>query len=207
MTATFPIAPNGIFWSLQGEGHLRGFQMAFLRLAGCSVGCALCDTDYTVRERLTGPDIVARLREVCPPGDRDAWVWVTGGEPADHDLRGLTSILKGAGFSVAVASSGSARVIPPVDWLSISPHSADPGHFLQRYGNEVKLIDGLHGLDLDRWLAEWPDERTDFLYRYVQPLSVDGREDQASLARCLAFLRRHPRWALSRQDHVYWGQP
>ncbi len=30
----YAIAPDGIFWSIQGEGHLQGFQMAFLRLAG-----------------------------------------------------------------------------------------------------------------------------------------------------------------------------
>jgi organic radical activating enzyme len=50
---TYGIAPDGIFWSLQGEAHLRGFQMAFVRLAGCSVGCPQCDTDYSLHERLT----------------------------------------------------------------------------------------------------------------------------------------------------------
>jgi hypothetical protein len=69
----------------------------------------------------------------------------------------------------------------------------------------VKIVDGLGGNSLETWAATWPDERTDFLYRYVQPLSIDKREDPASLARCLAFLKTHPRWALSRQDHHAWG--
>lgn len=59
----YAIAPNGIFWSLQGEAHLRGFQMMFVRLAGCSVGCPMCDTDYSVYRRMTPAQIVADVRE------------------------------------------------------------------------------------------------------------------------------------------------
>jgi organic radical activating enzyme len=203
----YPLAPNGVFWSIQGEGHLRGFQMSFVRLAGCSVGCSGCDTNYSVAERLTEAEIVARVATVRPAGDRDAWVWITGGEPTDHDLRPLLGALKAAGHSTAVATSGAARMIPPVDWLSVSPHSSAPGAFLQRYGNEVKLVDGLNGLHLEEWAEAW-DGQADFFYRYVQPLSESGPagyvEDPASLARCLAFLKRRPRWALSRQDHHAW---
>ena len=72
----YPIAPNGIFWSLQGEGHLRGFQMCFVRLAGCSVGCPQCDTDYSVFERLTVREILDRILDVVPAGFRDQWVWI-----------------------------------------------------------------------------------------------------------------------------------
>ncbi len=206
MSTRYPLAPNPVFWTIQGEGHLRGFQMAFVRLAGCSVGCAQCDTDYRVDSRATAEEIVDRVAEVRPYGDRDAWVWITGGEPADHDLRPLLSALKRCFYSTAVATSGSKRMIPPVDWLSVSPHSTS---FQQKYGNEIKVVDGLGGLSLADWYAANPDESTDFLYRYVQPMWVGdantGHEDPASIERCKAFLREHPRWALSRQDHKHWG--
>ncbi len=209
--ARYPLAPNPVFWSLQGEAHLRGFQMAFVRLAGCSVGCAQCDTNYDVQERATADEIVARVRAVTPVADRDQWVWITGGEPTDHDLRPLLRALKLEGYSTAVATSGVRRMIPPVDWLSVSPHSEWAHRFHQRYGNEIKLTDGLDGLDLDEWLRTWPDHTTDFMYRYVQPMWVgnadSGHEDPASLARCLDFLRRNPRWSLSRQDHKLWRMP
>jgi hypothetical protein len=100
--------------------------------------------------------------------------------------------------------------IPPVDWISVSPHGCAPAQFQQRYGHEIKLVDNLNGLDLETWLSIWPDDKTDFMYRYVQPLSrIDDarREDPESLKRCLNFLRDHPRWSLSRQDHHYWGVP
>jgi organic radical activating enzyme len=201
----YPLSPDAIFWTIQGEKHLRGFQMAFLRLGGCSVGCAGCDTNYRVTERATVEEIVSRVAAVTPKGDRDWWVWITGGEPTDHDLRPLLAGLKRAGFSTALATSGVRRVIPPVDWLSVSPHSADPAAFQQRYGNEITLCEGLNGLDLNAWYTAWPDNRTDFMYRYVQPLWRDGGECPESLNRCKAFLRKHPRWALSRQDHKHWG--
>lgn len=199
----YPLAPNGVFWSLQGEGHLRGFGMVFLRLATCSVGCAGCDTNYSVAEKLSPADIAQRVADTFPKGVADRWVWITGGEPADFDLRPLLRELRRNPVSVAVATSGHKRVIPPVDWLSVTPH--DLGKQRQRYGNEVKIVDGLDMdvLDFVR-LGEEPDVGG-FMYRYVQPLSVDGKEDPDSLLRCLEFISAFPSWSLSRQDHVYWG--
>lgn len=203
----YPIAPNGIFWSLQGEGHLRGFQMGFVRLAGCSVGCPGCDTDYSVHEKLTAEQIGERCTGAFR-ADRDQWVWLTGGEPTDHDLNPLLREFGRRGYRVAIATSGVRPVIRPYDWLSVSPHSVDPAKFGQRYGQEVKLIDGLNGLDIDEWARRW-DDASDFFYRYVQPVSVRvggaWQPEPASLERCLRFLRKHPRWALSMQDHHTWG--
>lgn len=186
--------------------------MAFVRLAGCSVGCPECDTDYGVHERLRVAEVVRRVEQVTPEGVRDRWVWVTGGEPTDHDLVPLLRALRAAGLSTAVATSGVRRVVFPrglVDWLSVSPHGHDPASFQQRFGSELKLADGLRGLDLDCWSQTFPDDQTDFMIRYVQPLWVgdadSGREDPDSVRRCLDFLRRHPRWSLSRQDHKAWG--
>ena len=199
----YPIASDGIFWSIQGEAHLRGFQMAFLRLAGCSVGCAQCDTDYRAVETLDTREIVARLDAVTK--GRDRWVWITGGEPLDHPLRPLYRALKGAGYSVAIATSGVHRAIENCDWVSVSPHS---NKLVQRYGHEVKLVEGLNGLGIWRWHEANPDATTDFWYRYVQPLTLpDGSECKQSLARCLEFLSERPDWSLSRQEHRLWGLP
>ena len=153
---------------------------------------------------MTVDGIVARVREVTP-ASRDQWVWITGGEPADRNLLPLLTGLKRAGFSTAIATSGKHRVIPPCDWLSVSYHGGYP--LLQKYGNEIKLVDGLNGMDFDDFLSQYPDEHTDFLYRYVQPLWRDGAEDVASLRRCLEWLRSHPNWSLSRQDHKHWTMP
>lgn len=209
----YPLAPNPIFWTLQGEGHLRGFQMCFVRLGGCSVGCPNCDTNYRPKEKATAEEIAERADAVTPKTARDRWAWITGGEPTDHDLAPLISALRAKRFSIAVATSGHRRVIPPVDWLSVSPH--DPSKWVQTYGSEVKIVPGLNGFGIEDFLEVHPDSQTDYLYRYFSPLSiptgevVNGRsvmqESPVSLQACLQALKSRPNWSLSRQDHLYWG--
>lgn len=201
MSIKYPLAPSPIFWTIQGEGHLRGFQMAFLRLAGCSVGCKECDTDYRLDTRATADEIADRVDRITPSENRDRWCWITGGEPADYDLSALLKSLRSKRFSIAVATSGHKRLIPPVDWLSVSPH--DPEKLVQTYGNEIKLIPGLNGLDPWEFVKVHPDSKIDFMYRYLQPLD-DSKE---GLDLCLKFLKEHPNWGLTRQDHKLWNLP
>ena len=75
----YPLSPNPVFFSLQGEGHLRGFPMVFIRLSGCSVGCPSCDTDYRVETKAHPDEIMEMVRGVTPSGWRDRWAWITGG--------------------------------------------------------------------------------------------------------------------------------
>ena len=204
---TYALAPDGVYWSIQGEGHLRGQQMAFLRLAGCSVGCPQCDTSYAVQRRATVDEVINELNVVTPVGLREIWCWVTGGEPYDRDLHPLITALRENRYSVAVATSGVHRVIEPVDWLSVSPHHYS---LLQRFGAELKLCEGLNGLDINKWIDLNPDSTTDFFMRYVQPLSTENpdgsfSERPESLRICLDFLKRNPNWSLSRQDTHGWG--
>lgn len=203
---TFSLAPNPIFWTIQGEAHLRGFQMCFLRLAGCSVGCPQCDTNYSVGSRETADTIAWLAEQATPEKASDRWVWITGGEPADVPqlkMRELLGAIARRGFRIAIATSGVKPFIPPVDWLSVSPHSHDK--LAQPYGNEIKLVFGLNGFDPRLFLENNPGIR--FMYQYVQPLSVGKKEDEQSLSECLKFLGEHPDWSLSRQDHHYWGMP
>ena len=67
-----------IFYSVQGEGAWTGTPAIFVRLAGCNLACAFCDTDYALRFLASVPDIVAQVRAAggdCP------MVILTGGEP------------------------------------------------------------------------------------------------------------------------------
>ncbi|CAN5590581.1 7-carboxy-7-deazaguanine synthase QueE [soil metagenome] len=199
----YPLASNPIFWTIQGEGHLRGQQMCFVRLAGCSVGCPGCDTDYRKQEMATPEEIAARADAITPANARERWVWLTGGEPTDHKLAELIAALRARRFSIALATSGHRDVAAEVDWLSVSPH--DPTKWMQLAGSEVKIVPGLNGFGIEDFRRARPDERTQFTYRYVQPLSIGKQEDAESLRTCLEFLRANPSWRLSRQDHHYWN--
>jgi organic radical activating enzyme len=70
----YPLAPEGVFRTIQGEGALLGLPMVFVRLAGCP----LCDTDYRFAERVSEEVIALRVLALRKPVD---WgVWITGGE-------------------------------------------------------------------------------------------------------------------------------
>jgi organic radical activating enzyme len=144
----YPLAPNGIFSTIQGEGIMLGVPMVFVRLAGCSVGCKECDTDYSVSERSKPDEIAERVAEVSGKSD---WVWITGGEPTDHDLVPLFAALRRGGFRIAVATAGT-RLVPQgscwdgVDFLSVSPHSVSS--WMQKSGSQINIVPGLNGLKL-----------------------------------------------------------
>ncbi len=199
----YPLSPNPIFWTIQGEGRMRGSQMCFVRTAGCSVGCPSCDTDYRRQEFATDEEIAARVDHLTPGEARERWVWITGGEPTDHDLVPLVAALRARHFSIALATSGHRPVATAVDWLSVSPH--DPAKWVQTSGQEMKIVPGLNGFAIQDFRSEHPDEETDFRYRYVQPLSIEKREDPESLRTCLEFVKANPNWSLSRQDHHHWN--
>ena len=204
---TYPLAPQGVFWTVQGEGSLAGEPMVFVRLAGCPVGCPECDTDYSVHSRV-GLGELARLVAACDPTP-GRWVWLTGGEPTLHDLPPLCARLNRYGYRVAVATAGvkpvrlgSARVYDhgPA-FLSVSPHFAD-ARWVQRSGDQVNLVPGLNGLRLEDF------EGIDFggfNYRYVTPLWYAPSDRAERVAECVEWVRRHKGWRLGCQSHKALG--
>ena len=102
-----------LFHSLQGEGPSTGTPAHFLRLQGCDVGCAWCDTKYTwdpAGGRESG--ISAAFAELQSLG-RAGLLVVTGGEPLSHP--GVAELLAQALESwprVEVETSG--LVAPPL---------------------------------------------------------------------------------------------
>ncbi len=59
-----------VFASIQGESHWAGYPCTFVRLAGCNLDCAYCDTRYAreapIRQlyrRYPAPGASARVAE------------------------------------------------------------------------------------------------------------------------------------------------
>lgn len=193
---TYPLAAQGVYRTIQGEGYLTGTPMVFVRLGGCSVGCAECDTDYTVRRRVSAKEIADRAIEFGPC----EWVWITGGEPTDHDLAPLAIELTDRGFRVAIATAGVRRVPGAwYDFLAVSPHEK-PDRLMAKSGHQINLVHGLNGLRL----ADWMDfDDSGFTHRYVTPC-YDHAE---ALAECEAFVAARPGWKLGVQQQKVWGLP
>jgi 7-carboxy-7-deazaguanine synthase len=109
------------FFSIQGEGATAGLPAVFIRLQGCSVGCAWCDTRYSWD---TGggrqADVAALVEEAASHPCRR--VVVTGGEPLESPLFDqLLSELVAGQFTIEVETSGTrppagSSAPLPVQW-------------------------------------------------------------------------------------------
>lgn len=99
-----------IFHSLQGESTRVGLPTVFVRLSGCPLRCAWCDTEYafTGGETLTVGIVLERVASFdCPT------VCVTGGEPlAQKGCLDLLTALCDAGYSVSLETSGALDITP-----------------------------------------------------------------------------------------------
>lgn len=195
-----------IYYSIQGEGYYTGLPMLFIRLAGCSIGCPGCDTNYSAKEVLTATEILERCKLLIP-NKQNRTIWITGGEPTDHDLKDLLDELYSfidpyVGDKVIIATSGHKAISYdyPVR-LSVSPH--DYGKWVQRHGMELKIIPGLGNNEYD-CVPNYHDVGN-FVHRYVQPLWNNklGCEDPQSLDRCIFYVNEFPFWRLSLQAHKY----
>ncbi len=202
----YPLAPEPVFRTFQGEGVLAGTPMVFIRLAGCPVGCPGCDTDYSVAGKATAAQIAASAASVK---GNCRWAWITGGEPAIHDLGPLISKLRGRNFRVGISTSGIIPVkygfssapekIDGVEFLSVSPHSAGET-WVHRRGDQVNLVPGLNGLKLDDFRGV---DFSGFSYRYVTPYWIDGKPSNTD--ECIAWAESNAGWNLGIQGHKHWG--
>lgn len=196
------------FVSIQGEGHLTGKPMFFIRFAGCSVRSCnlhpsnldLCDTDWSMKMLLDHEDEIEQLavnaRDLM---GHQGWVSITGGEPTDQmDALGfLVSELRRRGLQVNIQTSGTRLVQCPWDWLTVSPKDSVAG-LEQRFGNELKLV--YWGQDAGE-LRSW-QRQTKFWNYYLMPLFRDG---QPNTQETVNAVLNNVGWELTTQAHKVWG--
>jgi organic radical activating enzyme len=183
-----------IFYSVQGEGTWTGTPAVFVRLAGCNLSCAFCDTDYALAFVAPVDDVIARVRAAggaCP------MVILTGGEPlAQRETAALVDALRADGRRVHIESNGTIDVALPADvWLTVSPKERLHPKTAAR-ANEVKLI--VDGRVPDEWLASFPADTPVFL----QP---EGNKPANVALAMEAALREPARFRLSLQTHKFIG--
>jgi 7-carboxy-7-deazaguanine synthase len=99
-----------IFHSIQGESSYAGQPCVFVRLTGCPLRCAWCDTDYAFyggREY----SIDEAISNVRTYGCR--LVEVTGGEPlAQPESLPFMTRLCDEGYTVLLETSGAVDIAP-----------------------------------------------------------------------------------------------
>lgn len=216
---------NEIFETIQGEGSYTGAPAIFVRLQGCPVGCAWCDTKHTWE--IEPEHQVADIAVFKPSGDKPVWsamsverllhlfeqngfnakhVVITGGEPCMYDLVPLCDGLHQAGYSTQIETSGTFEVkAPDSTWVTVSPKVNMKGGYpilstAMLRANEIK-----HPIAMQKHIDE-----LDILLQqhkvlpstpiYLQPISQQKRATELAITTCIAR-----NWRLSVQVHKYLG--
>lgn len=97
-----------IFTSIQGESTYAGMPCTFIRMTGCNLRCAYCDTTYAFDEgaELTEDEIMNRVKAFGVNT-----VEITGGEPLlQESVFHLTARLLDNGYKVLIETNGSQDI-------------------------------------------------------------------------------------------------
>ncbi len=124
-----------IYKSLQGESTHAGLPCVFVRLMGCNLRCAWCDSEYTFTggHKMSPEEVLTEVERISPSG---GLVEITGGEPMlqEREVVPLMQRLLDAKYTVLLETSGErplekvpATIIKIVDVKC--PHSGEPDTF------------------------------------------------------------------------------
>ncbi|MDR2578846.1 MAG: radical SAM protein [Chitinispirillales bacterium] len=123
-----------IFTSIQGESTLAGYLCTFVRLSGCNLRCAWCDTRYSYDNAngdgggvlMSIDDIVAQVSKT--PVEL---IEITGGEPLlQTDVTALCRELLRLNYKVMIETNGTQNIktIPQEVRRIIDIKCPDSGH-------------------------------------------------------------------------------
>ncbi|CAH0539729.1 7-carboxy-7-deazaguanine synthase QueE [Vibrio marisflavi] len=214
---------NEMFQTIQGEGVFTGVPSVFVRLQGCPVGCAWCDTKHTWDAE--PKDNVEFEKVLNKNEDSPSWssvsaqdivnaysaagytakhIVITGGEPCTYDLTALTEAFEAIDCRCQIETSGTSEVLATAStWVTVSPKVAMKGKLpvlnaaLER-ANEIK-----HPVATDKDIEQLDEllsrvELEDSVEITLQPISQKDRATSLCIQTCI-----ERNWRLSIQTHKY----
>lgn len=202
------------FTSIQGEGHLAGKRMFFIRFAGCNVAsCRMhpvnlntCDTVWNSNKVLDSESAITALAEealrVVGVG---GWVSITGGEPANQfeAMNFLAGELRRHQMQLNIQTSGGTIIPCPWDWLTVSPKMPRKD-LRQDFGQELKLVySGQTFAELQSYY-----HTTKFWNYYLMPYWENGKCNMEEVISVIhGAYDMGMRWELTTQMHKWAGIP
>lgn len=192
---------NEIFYSLQGEGRYTGTPAVFVRFSGCNMECDFCDTRHRDGVEMSEDEI---MQAVCRYPARH--LILTGGEPALQLSMSLLEMLHGAGYIIHIETNGTCRLpaelLALIDWVTVSPKlGMKPA--IQRIDELKVVFDMNHPEHID--MVEDVEISHPECY-YLQPCDRnDPSYNSLNQAKCIDYIKSHPKWKLSLQTHKLLG--
>lgn len=196
--------------TIEGEGHLTGTAVFFIRFAGCNMWdgkaetqkdskCPYCDTNFIDGKEMTYGQIISELMVLKKDYPDVNWVVLSGGEPALQMTDEFVKGLKDLGFKISVESNGTVfnLALKECDYVTFSPKESAIA--IADY-KALKLLFPHPNKNLhpDNW--NYLKGLADL---YLQP--VWDRDYKKNLQTCIEYIYRHPHWRLSLQTHKIIG--
>lgn len=181
-----------VWLTIQGEGPLVGTPAIFVRLAGCSLACNQCDSDYTSkRQRMTVHEIWLAMSELDSSFDGSiSLAVITGGEPFRQNIAHLCRRLIEAGYQVQIETNG---IHAPPEGLPLS----DDG------GPTVQIVCSPKAPRIHPDLERWVDA-----YKYVLDADhVDPVDGLPTDVLGTGLRPARPSWERARDDFEVFVQP
>ena len=215
---------NEVFETIQGEASFTGCPSIFIRLQGCPVGCAWCDTkqtwhtsdtylvtlDETVEKKADSDHFANCSAEDLLRLIRDKQylarhIVITGGEPCMYDLNPLCDLLHENGYTTQIETSGTFEILAPEKtWVTVSPKINMRGGYdvltsAMLRANEIK-----HPVAMMRHVEELENLFNRVGHQpelvYLQPISQKAKATRLAIEVC-----KEKNWRLSVQVHKYIG--
>jgi 7-carboxy-7-deazaguanine synthase len=128
------------FYTIQGEGYHMGKPAYFVRVGGCDIGCAWCDTKFSwnpaIHPLLKVDEIVDRISD-----NKASVVVVTGGEPLIYPMNYFTNLLHLKKMEAYIETSGAYELSGNWDWICLSPKkNSPPKEGIFNLAHELKVI-------------------------------------------------------------------
>ena len=213
MTEPLNLRVTEVFTSLQGEALTSGLPTTFVRLTGCPLRCAYCDSEYAFQGG-TQRSIDDLLGEILDSGVLR--VCVTGGEPlAQPNCWALLQRLCDAGLEVSIETSGAMDITGIDERVSIVLDLKAPGSgessrnllsnlALIRPKDQIKVV---VTSDNDfRWFELFCDHNPSVFQAGVVWISPSYDEIDLQRLASLILASRHP-YRMQLQLHkLIWGE-
>ena len=186
------------FYSLQGEGLQAGKAAAFVRIGGCDVGCAWCDSKESWNPSVFPPKTIESILKNIQSYHCKAVV-ITGGEPLSWNLNPLCELLKRHGIETYLETSGSQSLTGQWDWVCLSPKkNSPPLPDIFANAHELKVI--IHDETDFIWAEENARRVKKTCALLLQP---EWSRKDIMLPAIIDYILSHTQWRLSLQMHKW----